>query len=227
MLYFSIALHISAIVMTLVEPQLWRWMLGAITANHAMLTALAMQPRGRLLGPNLSRLPVAATRRREIALTIDDGPDPEVTPSVLDILDAHGAKATFFCIANRIVAHPALTRELVDAQRAIALVTGSEPLFFRAPAGVRSPLLDPALRRVGLRLASWTRRAFDTVNGNPQSVLDRLQRRLASGDILLLHDGHAARTPSGRPVIIEVLPPLLDAIRDAGLKTVTLREGVR
>ena len=257
MLLFSIALHISAIAMTLVEPSLWRWMLGAIVANHALLTALAMQPRGRLLGPNLSRLPVAATRRREIALTIDDGPDPEVTPSVLDILDAHGAKATFFCIANRVVAHPALsreivsrghaienhterhswhfafhgiggmTRELVDAQRAIALVTGSEPLFFRAPAGVRSPLLDPALRRVGLRLASWTRRAFDTVNGNPQSVLDRLQRRLASGDILLLHDGHAARTPSGRPVIIEVLPPLLVAIRDAGLKTVTLREGVR
>ena len=50
MLLFSIALHISAIAMTLVEPSLWRWMLGAIVANHALLTALAMQPRGRLLG---------------------------------------------------------------------------------------------------------------------------------------------------------------------------------
>ncbi|MCK7496077.1 MAG: polysaccharide deacetylase family protein [Comamonadaceae bacterium] len=53
-----------------------------------------------------SRLPAAAARRREICITFDDGPDPEVTPRVLDLLDRHGAKASFFCIGERALAHP-------------------------------------------------------------------------------------------------------------------------
>jgi chaperone required for assembly of F1-ATPase len=53
-------------------------------------------------------------------------------------------------------------------------------------------------------------------------VLERLTTNLRAGDILLLHDGHAARTPAGTPVIVQVLPPLLAAIAQAGLATTTL-----
>jgi hypothetical protein len=92
---------------------------------------------------------------------------------------------------------------------------------------LRSPLLDPALCRVGLRLASWTRRGFDTVERNPDTVLRRLLSNLQGGDILLVHDGNAARTATGQPVILAVLPQVLSAIRAAGLTPVTLRAVLR
>ena len=89
--------------------------------------------------------------------------------------------------------------------------------------GMRNPLLDGVLRAAGLRLVSWTRRGFDTVTRDPAVVLARLTRNLRDGDILLLHDGHAARTPDGSAVILRVLPDLLAAARAAGLACVTLR----
>ena len=78
------------------------------------------------------------------------------------------------------------------------------------------------LAKAGLRLASWTRRGFDTVSRDPQSCW-QAHPRLAAGDIVLLHDGHAARAAAGAPVVLEVLPRLLEAIA-AALHPVTLRE---
>jgi peptidoglycan-N-acetylglucosamine deacetylase len=102
-------------------------------------------------------------------------------------------------------------------------VTGSRPQFFRAPAGLRNPFLDPVLARLQLRLASWTRRGFDTVSTDADAVFRRLTNPLQAGDILLLHDGHAARTRRDQPVILEVLPRLLDALKARGLDSITLR----
>ncbi|MFN5158221.1 MAG: polysaccharide deacetylase family protein, partial [Betaproteobacteria bacterium] len=230
------------------------WALGAVLLNHAALTAAGLWPRSRWLGPNVTRLPAAAGPA--VTLTFDDGPDPAVTPALLDLLDAHGARATFFCSATRAERHAALTREIVArghdvqnhsdrhrhdfslrgpralaaeigrAQQRLAEVTGTRPHCFRAPAGLRNPLLDPVLHRLGLHLVSWTRRGFDTRDGDAQRVRARLARALAAGDILLLHDGHARRTAQGRPVLLEVLPPLLEQLRAAGLRTRTLREAL-
>jgi hypothetical protein len=69
---------------------------------------------------------------------------------------------------------------------------------------------------------AWTRRGFDTVTGKAEAVLGRLLHGLSPGDILLLHDRAARRTASGSPVVLEVLPRLLDAIDAAGLKPVPL-----
>jgi peptidoglycan/xylan/chitin deacetylase (PgdA/CDA1 family) len=91
---------------------------------------------------------------------------------------------------------------------------------------LRNPFLAPVLHRLGLSLVSWTRRGFDTREGNPATVLARLVRGLKAGDILLLHDGHAARTEGGRAVVLEVLPPLLARIRSDGLRAVTLPEAL-
>jgi peptidoglycan/xylan/chitin deacetylase (PgdA/CDA1 family) len=87
-------------------------------------------------------------------------------------------------------------------------------------------MLDPVLHALGLRLVSWTRRGFDTREGDPARVAGRLLDGLAAGDILLLHDGHCARTPTGAPVVLEVLPRLLDAVRHRGLRTVTLAQAI-
>jgi peptidoglycan/xylan/chitin deacetylase (PgdA/CDA1 family) len=254
LLRFSFAWHLAAVGVTLVRPSWWPWTLAAVLADHLLLTGLGLWPRSHALGSNWTRLPAGAAARREICITLDDGPDPEVTPQVLAILARHRARATFFCIGERVERFPqlasaciaqghavenhsqhhrhqfsllgpgALRSELQRAQRSIERACGLAPRFFRAPAGLRNPLLDPVLQQLGLQLASWTRRGFDTVNADPAAVLSRLTARLDAGDILLLHDGHAARTRTGRAVVLEVLPALLEVIEQRGLRTVTLRE---
>lgn len=251
----SFGLHAGAAAGLLLAPGEWPTIAGAIVANHALLTAAGLWPRSRLLGPNLLRLPADAVARREVAITIDDGPDPDVTPHVLDLFEARAARATFFCIGERALRYRDLCAEIVRrghvvenhtqhhahhfsmlgpggmkheiaaAQDTLEGITGSRPRFFRAPAGLRNPFLEPVLAKLDLQLASWTRRGFDTVRRNPDYVAGRLLHDLAPGDILLLHDGHAARTAADRPVVLEVLPRLLDACAARGLTPVTLREG--
>lgn len=232
------------------------WALLVLLGNHLAITAAGLLPRCGLLGANRIRLPRAARQRGEIALTIDDGPDPQITPAVLDILDRAGAQATFFCIGERALRHPELCREIVRrghavenhsqrhrhtfalrgyrffrrelelAQTTLQTITGVLPRFFRAPAGLRNPFLDPALQHTGLQLVAWTRRGFDTRCADPALVLRRLTQHLRAGDILLLHDGNAARGGDGRSMIEQVLPPLLAAITARGLHPVTLRAAI-
>ena len=252
----TLALHVLTLVAVIAAPGQWRWALGAVLANHALLALLGLWPRSHWLGPNWTRLPAAATARNEIALTIDDGPDPSVTPQVLELLDRYAAQATFFCIGEKAARHPdlcreivrrghavenhsqhhrhhfsllgrsAITRELQAAQNTLTAITGQHPLFFRAPAGLRNPLLDPVLTRMGLRLASWSARGFDTRSGDSERVKNKLLRGLHAGAILLLHDGNAARTPDGVPVILEVLPAVLAAASAANLRFITLRHAL-
>lgn len=251
----SVAVHGAAALggfATYFEPRLAPWVVGTFAANQALLVVAGLLPRSTLLGPNLTRLPPAAQARGEVTLTIDDGPDPEVTPRALDLLDAAGARASFFCIGTRAQQHAPLLREIVarghevenhsmrhlnhfallgpaamqrevlDAQRCLADLCGREPRFFRPTAGLRSPLLEPILARADLQLASWTRRAYDTVSGDPERAYARLGAPLAGGDIVLLHDGNAARTPTGEPLLLAVLPRLLQTMAERGLRAVTL-----
>ena len=192
---------------------------------------------------------------REVVLTFDDGPDPEVTPRILDLLEPYGARATFFCIGRRAAAHPALMREIRARGHAIGNHSMRHPAWFallgiagqrgelasaqavlaetgpvsglaRAPLGLRSPLSDWVFHGLGLRHVAWTRRGFDTRTRDPLRVLARLTKDLAAGDILLLHDGHAARMGDGRPVVGETLPRLLEAILARGLRPATLAEAL-
>jgi len=253
-LQWSTGLHVFCVALTALSPALWPWTLGAVILNHLLILAtIVMWPKSRLLGPNMIRLPVAAALRGEVALTFDDGPDPLVTPQVLNLLDQFGAKASFFCIANKVIAHPELTREIIrrghsvenhtnshphafaffgpgalqheidSAQTAIYATTGVAPGFFRAPIGFRSPFLAPVVERAGLHYTNWTRRGYDTFAKSAEPVLQRLQRGLAAGDILLLHDGRSLQRHSEPPVILEVLPRLLEHLQTLNLKSVSLQ----
>jgi peptidoglycan/xylan/chitin deacetylase (PgdA/CDA1 family) len=248
----SMLLHFVILVAWLVYPASWRWLLGIIAGNHLLLFAAVFWPRGSILGANLVRLPQAAMRRGEVSLTFDDGPHPEITPRVLEILDRYRAKASFFCVGERASAFPDIVREIARrghsvenhshchsnafafygmsrlrnevqaAQEAIARITGGYPVFFRAPVGLRSPLLDPVLARCGLQYVSWTKRGFDAVDDDAASVLRRLTRRLAAGDILVLHDTASSRAAPGDAVVLAVLPVLLERLAASGLKSVPL-----
>ncbi|MDP1635363.1 MAG: polysaccharide deacetylase family protein, partial [Gallionellaceae bacterium] len=181
---------------------------------------------------------------------------PEVTPQVLDILDRYQTRATFFCIGKLAAQYPELCREIVrrghqvenhsmshnwyfslldpwsihrevrEAQGTLSAITGQAPRFFRATAGLRNPELEPVLAHCGLRLCSWSKRGFDTRVGDADAVYDSLVRDLRGGDILLLHDGSAARTPAGTPVILDVLPRLLDNLTQSKLRSVTLADAI-
>ncbi|HVY04744.1 MAG TPA: polysaccharide deacetylase family protein [Burkholderiales bacterium] len=248
-LKISAGLHAGAIVGLIGRPQWWPEILACIVLNHFLLGLIGLWPRSRSLGSNMLRLPEAAARRREIALTFDDGPDPDITPKVLELLEARGARASFFVVGEKASAHPelireiarrghsienhslrhssffgffglrALTREIGSAQEIVAGLVGAAPSFFRSPMGIRSPLLDPVITKLGLRYVTWTRRGYDTVSNDPAAVLKRLERNLAAGDILLMHD----RGPN----VLKVLPALLERISAAGLKPVSLPMAMR
>ena len=251
LLWATLAIHVAALGLLVAQPAHWPWALAALIANHLVLSSVGLWPRSQALGPNWVRLPVAAAPGH-IAITIDDGPDPVVTPQVLDLLDQHAARATFFCIGTQAQRFPELCREIVRRGHAVenhsqhhyhhfatfgprrmareieagaaclTELTGQRPRFFRPTAGLRNPFLEPILARNGLHLACWTRRGFDTRCKDADVVTRRLTRTLAAGDILLLHDGHAARTAAGQPVILAVLPRVLQAAASRGLTPITL-----
>ena len=245
----SIWMHVLSLGALAVGPAWWPAVLGVLAANHGLL-ACGMHPRARMLGPNLTRLP--PDQHDQVALTFDDGPDPEVTPRVLDLLDSRGVKGTFFVIGERAARHGPLLREMrrrghvvgnhtqrhpgafatwgpvrqwreiTAAQGAIGDACGAAPRLFRPPMGLRNPLLDPVLAVEGLSLVTWTRRGYDTMVRNPDRVLTRLTRGLSGGDVLLLHDGQWRA--AGTPVVLQVLPRLLDAIAAKGLRGAALPE---
>jgi peptidoglycan-N-acetylglucosamine deacetylase len=247
----SVALHLGALAGIATGLPV-SWAAGAVVANHAVLTSAGLWPRSSMLGSNMRRLSHAASKANQIAITIDDGPNPEVTPAVLDILDAYNAKVSFFCIGRLVELHPYLAKEIIDrghsienhsyghrhhfslmgmkslrqeivkTQEIISQTTGYMPTYFRAPAGLRSPLLDPVLQSLNLKLVSWTRRGFDTITIEPSKILSKLQRGLVAGDILLLHDGNCALTKNNEPVIIPVLSKLLDTFESMELRPVSL-----
>ena len=240
----SVAVHVAAASVLALHPGWWAGVAGTVASNHAALAFAGLWPRCQFLGRTLFRLPDPGLT---VALTFDDGPDPATTPRVLDLLAEAGVSASFFCIGVRARRHPllvrrivaaghrvenhslthpnhfaflagaALRREVQEAQDILAEITGIAPGWFRAPMGFRGPPLHHALARAGLGLAAWNRRGYDTQCRDPGRVLGRLQRRLAAGDVLLLHDGHCASAADGRPVVLSVLPPLLAGLHARGL----------
>lgn len=249
----SVALHVAGAAALALAPHAWPAICGCLFADHAVLAANSLWPQSSWLGPTLTRLPADAAGRGEVALTFDDGPDAEVTPRVLDLLDRFNARASFFCIGRRVAAHPEIAREIVrrghrienhswshphlfacyepvaqrrevqKAQDVIAETTGRRPAYFRAPAGFRNPFLDRELSASGLHLAAWTWRGYDTLAKDPARIASRLLRALAPGDILLLHDG-SALADRGNRVVLECLPQVLAGLSASGLHAVPLEE---
>ena len=160
-----------------------------------------------------------ATPRREVWLTIDDGPDPEDTPQILALLAAHGARATFFVIGEKAAAHPKLIHAITAAGHEVAHHThthpvatfwcappgrvareldaaldalrgaGVTPARFRPPVGIKNPWLKSALRAHGLTAIGWSTRGLERWSGNAEQAAARVLRGLLPGAILLLHEG--------------------------------------
>lgn len=232
------ALHLIVLGGVLAWPARWPIAIAILIASHVFILINCLLPRSPLLGSNTRRIRSA---NGCVALTFDDGPDPELTPRVLDLLDSSGAKATFFCVGQKAAEHPeivaeirqrghdvqnhsyrhsnlfalwrprAMQEEIDDTQDAIERASGVRPRFFRAPAGIQNPWLFPVLNKAGISLVSWTRRGFDTVTRDGERVAARLTRNLRAGDILVLHDR--------MPVVLDALPRVLDALAKKELRS--------
>ena len=252
----SFVLHVTVFILFFINPIIWPLLLTIIIANHVVLTAISLWPRSQLLGTNWTKLPKPCVDKNQIALTIDDGPDPDITPKVLAILDLYQIKATFFCIGNKALKWPTICQdiirrghaienhsqqhrhnfsllgpngfnnEILSAQNTLTYITGQKPLFFRAPAGLRNPFLNTVLKKLNLTLVSWSARGFDTCNSDVESVKSKLIGSLKSGAILLLHDGNAALTSQGTPIILNVLPDLINVAKKQNLHFVTLKQAL-
>src|SRR5438067_1599869 len=142
----SVALHLAAAGAALARPQWWPWALSAVVADHVLLGAVGLWPRSKLLGPNWTRLPEAgAGGAAAIAITFDDGPDPDVTQGVLgrltrglearDILLLHDGRSA------RTTTGSAVILEVLPPLLAAIAAAGLTPVTLRAAAdrAARSP----------------------------------------------------------------------------------------
>lgn len=212
------------------EPELEAWIAGA-AAETAELTAA-----GRCLSHR-------DRDRKEIALTFDDGPQPENTGRVLDVLERYGVPATFFCVGMNARAHPdllvrmreqghgfgnhtwshpflpELTRpqlkeQIERTQEAVAEAAGvAAPTLFRPPYGARTPQVLDWLAESGLRIALWDVVPDDWSMPGAGTVADIILDQARPGSVVLLHDGGGDRTQT-----VEALPAVIEGLLDRGYR---------
>jgi peptidoglycan-N-acetylglucosamine deacetylase len=177
---------------------------------------------------------------RRVSLTFDDGPDPETTPLVLDILAAEGVKATFFLIGERAARSGSLVRriageghdlgnhswshrslwlagprrtaqEVTRGHDAIADVAGAPPRFFRPPWGMTNLALFPLLRRLGTPCVFWTVQTEGRRPAPAPVQVARASRRARPSAILALHD--ADGVPGAGQRLVAALPSMIRTLR--------------
>jgi peptidoglycan-N-acetylglucosamine deacetylase len=184
-----------------------------------------------------------------VALTFDDGPNIGTTRRIMEILDAHGVKGTFFEVGKAIDAQPQITRalyedgqllgnhsydhdqwrwldprypELQRTQDAFRRAIGTCPVFYRPPHGDRTPFLARVVRDHHMKMVLWSASAGDWATEDAQLVARRILDQAKPGAILLLHDGLDGNPSADRTVLVQALPLILDGLRDKGLAPVTL-----
>jgi peptidoglycan/xylan/chitin deacetylase (PgdA/CDA1 family) len=222
---------------------------AAATIVHA---GPALAPILPGLGPALDiemRLPDAAG----VALTFDDGPHPQGTPAVLEVLRERGATATFFLAGEQVERRPSLAAEIVagghrvelhcyrhrnllrlgprefldDAERARVAIEnagGQAIADYRPPYGIFSGVNLRAVRRRGWRPVLWSRWGKDwTRRATAESIARRSSSGIEAGDVVLLHDADYYSAPGSWVRTAAALPLILDEIEGRGMKTISLR----
>ena len=211
-----------------------------------MMTGL-LRPRSTLFGANYWHAPP----QPRVALTFDDGPHPDDTPVILDILRQHGVRATFFMIGELARAHPELVRQVVGAghetgvhsdthpwwfslagparlrreiRRATSTlqdIVGRRQRFFRPPMGHKNFFLPDELAAADLQMATWSARSYDTLGRAPETIRDLILARATPGGIILLHEGVKREAGKPSPTIV-ALPAIIEGLRARHLEPVSL-----
>lgn len=231
-------------------PATWSLVVLWAGAQAWVLVGLLV-PRSRSLAAGLWK----AAPQPRVAITFDDGPHPDDTPAILDILDRSGARATFFFIADRARRHPHLVesavrrghqveahsdthpwwfslagperirREVRASVATLESLAGRRPRFFRPPMGHKNLFLERELAAAGMQLTTWSSRPFDTVRSDADGILRAVVSRAFPGGIILLHEG-VRRRPGAPSETVAALAGIIEGLRAKGLEPVTL-DGLR
>jgi peptidoglycan/xylan/chitin deacetylase (PgdA/CDA1 family) len=223
---------------------------AALAIAHAGPTITGWDRLRTVLWPGLA----GVGRRDGVALTFDDGPDPDGTSAVLDRLDALGWTATFFLLGSQVRLFPEQAKALLEAGHEIAVhgdlhhnhlfrgpsdveadllravatineVTGERPRFFRPPYGVVTTGTLRAARRAGVQPVLWTSWGKDwQAASTPERVVRTLSRTLDPGATLLLHDSDCTSTPGSWRSTAASLPLLAEELARRSLAVRPLRE---
>jgi peptidoglycan/xylan/chitin deacetylase (PgdA/CDA1 family) len=223
---------------------------AGVAAAHLLPSVLTVPHLHRRVARRLS----GRSTGRHIALTFDDGPNPQSTPAFLDALAGLDVRATFFLLGTEVERHPATARRIVEdghevavhgwshvphllrtpravfadldrACRAVRSVTGTEPRFWRPPNGVVTGAGLLAARRQGLQPVLWTADGQDWRAGaSPDTVLDRLGRRLQAGATVLLHDSDITSAPGSWRAALAAVPELVRLCHNYGWTVGPLRD---
>jgi peptidoglycan/xylan/chitin deacetylase (PgdA/CDA1 family) len=182
---------------------------------------------------------------RTVALTFDDGPNPDATPPILDALNARGVKATFFILGRHADAWPDLVRRVADEGHTIGnhgwhhrklhirgpgyvrrdLTMGTESIerasgvqarLFRAPHGFRSPWVTSIAASLGQRTVGWSRGVWDSAKPGVDEIVHRTVRGTKPGRIMLLHDGDGYDMNGDRMQTAAAMPRILDELLGQG-----------
>ena len=174
------------------------------------------------------------TDKKKIVLSFDDGPSPNITPLVLDVLKEYSCQAIFFCIGHKIKGHESILQRMVAEGHIVAnhsfshstwfdfyssirvydeIKKTNEEIFraiglhsklFRPPYGVTNPMLAKAINRSGHFSIGWNKRSLDTVIKDQEKVLKRILKNIKPGDIVLLHDS-VSQCPDTLKKILQAL----------------------
>lgn len=156
--------------------------------------------------------------KNAVLLTFDDGPHPDFTPQILDLLDQYNRKALFFLIGKNAEKYPDLVRlivskghqignhsyshhalfdlfsarkmyeEIEQTNKLLEKLSSQKTLYFRPPYGVTNPTLKNAYKKSGLKSIGWTFRSFDTGKKSGREIAKLIQKKIRGGEILLFHD---------------------------------------
>ncbi|HTR78964.1 MAG TPA: polysaccharide deacetylase family protein [Gemmatimonadaceae bacterium] len=203
-----------------------------------------------IFGSVLGRLPGDA---RRVALTFDDGPNPDATPVILDVLAGRDVPATFFALGRHVQQWPELVsravseghaignhgffhrklhvrspeyvrRDLELGTAAIQDACGSRPGLFRAPHGFRSPWVSSTARSLRQRTIGWTLGVWDSARPGVDAIVDRTIRGTTPGAILLLHDGDGYDPTGDRMQTARALPRIIDTLAAQGYAFASLAD---
>ena len=185
----------------------------------------------------------------EVAISFDDGPNPPYTLQIRDILDAYGAKGTFFTVGEALDARPDVSRALMEGGHLLANHSYHHdafrwldprypeleatqaafernldvcPTLFRPPHGNHTPFMARAVHRKGMKMVTWDVSAGDWATDDAALVAQRVLDDVRPGSIILLHDGIDGNIGADRSVVVAALPLILDGLRARGLRPVTL-----
>jgi len=199
--------------------------------------------------PSLGPIVAASRTQRRVALTFDDGPNDPHTLRIADLLEAHGARGTFFVVGKAVVARPDIARELhrrghllaahsfghgkLDVftsgypeldrvQQALLDHVGVLPAFYRPPYGVSTQLMLDVVGNAGLVTVNWDVSANDWETRDGATIARRTLKRAKSGSIVVLHDGCEGDVTGDRAATVAALPAILTGLAQRGLRVVRL-----